>query len=296
MTDFNIVIESGRKTKRYALSVPSSWQEYKEKGYDTHFAIGLLTSKPLVVAQTAILFAILQKQGLKTAIIQQLDPYTIAQILAQCQFLKPSMSTTAHIEHFTHRGIVYHFPSPQFGNGTALEFALADEFFLKIGEDAKTAEDALRLLTATLCREDINNETEAIKRGDKRIPLVSRPEVVHRAALFTDLDPVVLTCAFLYFAGCKKYINDNYGTHLFAQKSAEDTENEADEQEEEEAENAEPLGWWGVFMELAGQPTNLDTIHNMNFHTLCLWLVRQKMVTSRMRQHLRGSQKTEDFD
>ena len=281
---FNINVEKqGKKPKIYPCDLPQSWQEYLAQGHDGRKALEILLIQPETTAKLTILRGILK--NVPKAVFFGITDVEITALVAHLNWLQPDASPMPILTEFVHEGIHYHLPKARFENGTALEFALSDDYFKKIVQAGGTeqAEKQLLALVATLCREADTNPQAAILKGDIRTPLNSRSEVENRAKQLVKLDQTVQVAVFLYFAGVKKYIADLYGTHIFAPK--EEDEDETNEtQNQTPAANAEPFGWWGVFMELAENPINLPKIHEMNFHTLCIWLMRQKLQADRMKQ------------
>ena len=273
---FNINVNRKGKETDYPRNLPESWAEFIAQKHDALAALKLLLTLPETIAKIKILETIL---ALPKSIFKALPDELVVDLVSKLDWLKPDISPIALLSHFDHQNVRYHLPKDNFQNGTALEFALADDYFKKASEGD---ESALLNLIATLCRPERTDKQAAITAGDLREPLNSRSEVEYRAAQLAQLDPSLQVAVYLYFAGCKKYISDLYGSYIFAKN--EETEEEIEASQETQAQNAEPFGWWGVFMELAQNPINEDRIHQKNFHSLCVWLVRQKHQADKMRQ------------
>jgi hypothetical protein len=212
MLTFNIIIaKKGReKTKQYQL--PQSWEEYKNMGLDTLEALQTILTYPNTVAKLKILKNTLK---LPKATFNRLSDTDLAAIIAQLDWMTLDATPEPFVTEFIHNETTYILPRSRFENGTALEYAIAEDYFKKITPD--NDEVALINLCATLCREKTKDTATAISAGDHRIPLTSRGEVEHRAEAFKTLDPYIQVAVFLYFSGVKKFIFDTYGQAIFAQ-------------------------------------------------------------------------------
>lgn len=255
-------------------TLPQSWEEVINNSLDAIGTLRTLLTQKESAAKVKILRGWL---NLPKSLFNALPDEVVNSLIATLDWLKPDTLAIPFMPSFEYNKTIYHLPKANFQNGSALEFALSDDFFKKAAESDDS--DALIRLTATLCRPSRTDEAAAMQAGDQRVPLVSRSEVEHRAHQLKGLDPTIQTSLFLYFAGVKHYISTLYGKHLF-----QETDEGDEEQETDSSANAEPFGWWGIFMEVAQSPIHLSTIHNMNFHTLCVWLVRNKILADRMRQ------------
>lgn len=267
------------KTATYTVSLPQSWQELTAMGFDPYATLKILLSTPGVSAKVQLLQTLMK---LPRRIFNNIADDDMAALVLLLECLTLDASPDPRIVEFTHLDTLYILPLARFENGTALEFAIADDCFKKI--TSTPDENALLQLCATLCRPQNPDHAQAVIAGDRRIPLKSRGEVLHRAQAFKTLDPSVQVAVFLYFAGVKKYIFDLYGAAIFT-RPEEETDLDGNPTAPADApQSAEELfGWWGIFMELAENPKNMPAIHHMNFHDLCLWLVRKKIQADKMK-------------
>lgn len=281
MLNIEIKTEKKGKTQTYPAQLPQTWQEYISMGFDAHAALQTMLSFSDIAAKVRLLRTILK---LPKRIFNALPDDDIAALILQIESLSLDASPEPIITEFTYNHTLYILPLARFENGSALEFAIADDCFKKATETAD--ETALLELCATLCRPQNPDKAATIIASDRRIALKSRGEVQHRAETFNNLDPSVQVAVFLYFAGVKKYIFDMYGGAIFTQPEPELdlSGNPTTEPTESTPTPEELFGWWGIFMELAENPKNLSSIHAMNFHELCLWLVRKKLQADKMKQ------------
>jgi hypothetical protein len=275
MFEIELTINKKDKEQIKHIHIPQSWLEYIEQGHDARHALQLLLTQPELKAKLTLLKGILK---LPKALFKALEDSDVAAMLSILDWLKPDASPIAIIPEFTHKGITYYAPSHKFENGTALEFALAEEYFKKCVENPD--DKALLDLTAVIyLPSPIPDHSSPITQKRK---LIDREGVKHYAQIFQEIDSIIPIAAFLYFAGVKKYIHDTYGAFIFEQP--EETDETPTTNNQQPTTNAEPFGWWGIFMELAQNPINIDAIHQMNFHALCVWLVRSKINSDKMKQ------------
>lgn len=165
---------------------------------------------------------------------------------------------------FYYWGKRYSMPAAKFEDGSAITFALADDFFnaYQEGDD-----QALIHLLATLARPLRNN---------KRTPLTSRDEVLRRGRRFRRIPPEWLAAAWMYWAGVKAYVHSTYGPWLFQQQDT-DEEEETTEPDTTAAQGPN-FGWWGKYLDVAesGVFGSIREVHQTNFHELCIFLVKKE--------------------
>lgn len=197
---------------------------------------------------------------------QHLRPDHVAALLDALPWLDTGPSPLIRFDSFRHGGRTYYLPDDHGLNMVAIEYPIADEAFeayLKTHDVSN-----LRLLCGVLCRE-VEVEPAAIeRRGDRRIPLLSRAQAEARALRFADLDDAVMAGVLLFFAGLKMYVHGSYGKVLFEQEEQE---------EGQEPRQAGPsLGWWSLYWTVATDGPygrDVETVYQTSFHDVCLWLV-----------------------
>lgn len=171
-------------------------------------------------------------------------------------------------ETFRHQRRRYYLPNAHGINLVALEYPIADEAFMDFVSTGNP--DSLRLLCGTLCREEEVEPTAVIRRGDRRVPLLSRSEAEARAERFRNLPMHIQHVVFLYFAGVKEYVNRSYGPILFEKPETDEHGNPV------HANTTPSLGWWSVYFSVAaGGPfgNDIDVVGQKAFHDVCLYLV-----------------------
>lgn len=157
------------------------------------------------------------------------------------------------------RGLTsYYLPAEKFADGTAVEFAMADECFQQFLDGD---EDAPLRLLAVIARPH--------RRG-KRIPVTDWDEVDHRLRRFRGLPPEWTLQAVMYWAGVKEYVHATYGEWLFRQPD--------DDEQEDHTPTGPNFGWWGILMNIAegGPFGSLEKVHQRNFHEVCIYLVQKE--------------------
>jgi len=173
------------------------------------------------------------------------------------------------------RGLTrYYLPAAKFADGTAVEFAMADECFQQFLDGDEAA--ALRLL-ATLARP---------RRQGRRISVTDWDEVDARQRRFRGLPPEWTLQAVMYWAGVKEFVHATYGEWLFRQP---------DDENEDTAPTGPNFGWWGILMNIAesGPFGSLEKVHQRNFHEVCTYLVQKEAARrehERKLTHMRATQ------
>lgn len=156
----------------------------------------------------------------------------------------------------------YRMPQAHAADVSAFSYTLADEYFRKcLAEgDGAAGMEAARNLQAVLLRPVVNGQRQEVR---------SRDDVATTAAKLKQLGAEWQAQALMFWGAANLFVNDTYGPWLFA--------NEEDDSDRVKS-SAPDLGWWGVWMDVAGDGTfgKLPEVHQHSFHDLCLWLVRQE--------------------
>ncbi len=241
--------------------LPTSWDEVPQARLLN--CLRLLLALDRDEAMPYVLLELLQVKPVVILLMGHDDQCALYQALS---WMSLNPSAVPAVRSFAHRGIAYHLPADNFSNGRAIEYPLADEFYTKFLETNK--ESDLLKLTATLCREAKTDPAQIEKDSDIRVALNNRAEVESRAKRMSGLPIEYQMAVLLYFSGIKALVHKVYGKVLFDQ---------GEETETEEPKKAGTLfGWWGVYMDLAENITNLEKVYQMNFHTICMMLVKKK--------------------
>jgi len=217
--------------------------------------------------------------GLSRAQWRSLNAEQLATLAVGLDWLQLSPIQAPLRSSFRVWGTTYHLPGPKFEDGTAIEFAMADDYFkaYQEGDDS-----ALVHLLATLARP---------LRGTERQALRSQDEVQRRGRTFRRLGPEWLATAGFYWAGVKEYTYQVYGPWLF--QSAPDTETDHDPTPDF-SQRGPDFGWWGRFMDVAeaGVFGSLPEVHQTNFHELCMFLVKKEAEHRRQQEEIRKIRNT----
>lgn len=224
---------------------------------------------PRPAAQRAMLRDLVPRRWRK-----MLSPMDFAALAAQLDWTHAeAQCEQVAIPHFTHKGQVYVFPKPKGPNVSGVEFALCDDLYKQFS-DGDT--DALLTLSAAIWRERDTDEAAALRRGDARVPLVSKEEAEARAVRMAKAPAEMHLQALLWFAGLKLYVHRVYGKWLF----------EEEEEDDEEPDNEQPatnsqqpnFGWWGIFLDVAeaGVFGRLEQVYQTSIHDICIYLVKKR--------------------
>jgi hypothetical protein len=266
--DFIITLQFKRfgfrpSEKKYVLALPESWQEVPTRLVLPLYK--LLTNYPIADAKVRALQLLV---NLPKLLFLSLTDEQVGDLVDKMEWFKIDASAVPLIKEFEHNNITYYLPGEGLDNAAAIEFPLSDGFFEEYYNDNNEA--ALLLLIATLCREANPDEKEIISRGDKRIMLTSRYEVEARAEKLKGLPLEIQGIVLSYFIGCKSFVFDAYGEFLFKKE---------EEGMKTQAPRSAFLGWWGIYQDIAesGVFGNLEQVHQTNFHTIALYLVKKKL-------------------
>ena len=229
MNQVAIKVTKGSSTKRTKLvKLPTSWHGIADAGERLLLLRMLLTN----TGELGRIIALCRLLGLKRKESNLLQPEQVRDLLACLDWLRPVPDARPLVDVIG-KG-KYHLPKEKFSNGTAMEYAIADEYF---GQFAQGDAKALPLLVATLARPQRRSADESARLGDVRIPLHSRSEIEARAQLIEELPLEQKMVVVLYWAGVKQYVHETYAGWIFPTK--EELEAEGDEA----AQKGDLFGW-----------------------------------------------------
>lgn len=196
-----------------------------------------------------------------------LDADHVAALLEAVPWMQARPNPLQPFAAFRHRGVRYFLPNDFGMNLVALEYPIADEAFTNYIKTGK--EEHLLLLCGTLCREEEVDPAAVAQRGDRRVPLLSRPQAEARAERLHGLDAGVMSGVLHYFAGVKEYVHGSYGKVLFEEPDTDHAGNPLP------ASTRPSLGWWSVFFTVAhdGPFGDVERVYQTSFHDVCLYLV-----------------------
>jgi hypothetical protein len=258
------------RPRKYEVALPTSWSEVAPN-LRRDFWKFALAGNFLEIARIA--------SRIPKAVWFALDAESKAAMVSVVREFATAKPDCANLPFAALRcdGRDYYFPKPNGSNITAMEFAIADEYYNKVAAgDTKV----LPLLVSTICREAHPDNAEAMRRDDVRVPIYSRTEVEARAAIIKDAQPAMQFSALLYWAGMKQLVATLYGEWLF------DAPEQPEEGEPEPQPNEAPVqspqpnfGWWGSFLTVAesGVFGNVEQVHHTAFHNVCVWMVKQEV-------------------
>jgi hypothetical protein len=252
--------------RRYTLNIPQRWSELSKDDRRKWWRWAAILP-PEKVRQKLITHL------LPWRLRAQLTDLDANAILSQLEWVsvKPSCDEVA-VESFHFEGIEYVFPSAKGGNITAIEYALADEFYQ---QGVAGDENGYLMLTACLWREALKSDKKALKRGDRRSRLFSREEVEARAETLKRAPTEMHIQAIAWWVGFKTLMREMYKTWLFS-----DPDEEEDEEGIEKA--AKPsgpdFGWWGIYLDIAetGIFGDIKQVHQTPIHDICIYMVKRK--------------------
>ena len=186
----------------------------------------------------------------------------------------------------------YHMPKPDGGNITCAEFAVCDDRYKKFVEDGDLV--ALDQLTAIIWREIDSDTAAANARGDIRVKFHTLDEADARIKVLGQVPGEMQTSAMLYFSGLKSWISRVYGSWIFEQPDEDEEGNEI----APDNSDGPNFGWWGILQGVAesGVFGTLDQVYQANLHEVCIFLVRKRQESDRIKAMTPSSNSTEHDD
>jgi hypothetical protein len=186
-------------------------------------------------------------------IFSRIDNDSLMSLLDRLEWLKLEPSDSTILPNFEYNGATWYLPNKGFYDGTAVEFALADDYATKFA--TTNEEKYLRLLAATLAR--------PLNDAAVRQPLTSREAL--------EISVSVL----LYFTGVKVKISEWYGEFLFdevAQKFSIATAHFPN------------FGWWSAYLQIAEAHVfgNYEQVLQTDFHRICMYLIEKRKAALQM--------------
>ena len=187
--------------------------------------------------------------------------------------------------------ITYYLPKPNFENGRAIEYPIADEYYDAFRESQSPAD--LLLLVATICRESNQDTALTLATGDPRVLLTDRDQVEARARQLEGLPLNICAVVLQYWIGVKLLIRETYH-ELFDDPAPVEIE---DERETEAGASGPRFGWWSNYMQISfggGFGEYLEVLQK-RFHLICMHLLEEHDKNERIKQaSLRSSVKNSD--
>ena len=177
MIDIDIVIEkkNGLET-RYRRSIPTAWGEITS-GERRLFYYKKTLLEERAKAETVILKDLL---NLPKSVFFAQNSADLKQLSEEIGFMFCKTSKLDIASEFEHRGVTYYFIKDDFDNGTAYEFAYADENYVQWCEEP-TNTDAVMNVLACICRTNPDTpntnkyELEACAKQFARVRSLGKP-------------------------------------------------------------------------------------------------------------------------
>lgn len=212
--------------RRYRRSLPGAWSVI----HDTERRLFYFRTLQLDPTPAAFIPILRDMLKLKDFYFYRIEPNDITVFTEILAWMREPLPIRALIPNFTHEGVTYHFFKPDFDNGTAFDFAIADDYYTEYVDNQDNT-DALLLLASALVY------TDSEPRNTKEI-------IEKRLNTFKNLSFDYILVALRYFEALKKEIHEvgeNVG--LFDTPTTEG-----------DAENTEmPIhfGWWTSYRFIA---------------------------------------------
>lgn len=271
--------------RRFVLEVPTGWIDLGNKRMLWYRA---LLSGAAEQVRIQVLNTIVPKRWRR---IMQPDDQAALLVNLQWIGLKSDCSILP-IETIERAGKVFHMPKVDGGNITCSEFAVCDDRYKKFVDDGDLA--ALDQLTAIIWREADADIVGANARGDVRVKFHTLDEADARIKSMGGVPGEMQTSAMLYFSGLKSWISRVYGSWIFEQPDEDEDGNEI----APVASDGPNFGWWGILQGVAesGVFGTLEQVYQANLHEVCIFLVRKRQESDRIKAMTPSSNNTDHDD
>lgn len=255
MTIVDLTLPTGR---RYSAKIPQNWEEVPRRHLPRFLHAAYAAADP-VAARLKLIRRVAEWPMRLLWMVDPVDLYFMQETLAW-------ITEPSHLMPFPviwHRGVEYRLPGNGFEKASAIRWALADEFFGQLSNGGK--DDAVLNLCASILASDI----------------ADRDDVSAVAEQIREMPGEYLAALVAYFAGVKAYVHKMYGAWLFRKE----------EEDEDDQPSGPNFGWWAVFFRVAESGTfgDYDRVLQMNFHTMCVYLVEKQKEADEARRRMRNT-------
>jgi hypothetical protein len=165
-------------------------------------------------------------------------------------------------------GVTYRMPKAEFDDGTAWQYAAADDYYRKYVEASIGQEPSKK-------SQGKSEKSQGEEHLDRLISvlltdvrhkkaLTDRDEVERRAGVFRKLKDYERVVILAYFSGIKQRIYDNYSSWLFTSEGSGGT--------------GVNFGWWGRYLDIAksGVFGTVDKVYETRFYDIIVFLIQEK--------------------
>lgn len=207
----------------------------------------LLTYQP-VTAKIMILKHLLR---VKTGIWNILEDEQVSELVDLLEWMDMRKLVDPVFPVLKVGGRTYRMPRAEFDDGTAWQYAAADDYYRKYIETSNET-DLDRLISVLLT-----------DKRDKK-PLTDRDEVEKRAGVFRKMKDYERIVILAYFSGIKQRIYDNYSSWLFTAEGSGGT--------------GVNFGWWGRYLDIAktGVFGTVERVYEARFYDIIVFLIQEK--------------------
>ncbi|MBK9391965.1 MAG: hypothetical protein IPN68_17905 [Bacteroidetes bacterium] len=160
-------------------------------------------------------------------------------------------------------GRTYRMPKAEFDDGTAWQYAAADDYYRKYVEAAQASE--LQTPTIANCDDHLDKLISVLLTDVRhKKALTDRDEVEKRAGVFRKLKDYERVVILAYFSGIKQRIYDNYSSWLFTSDGSGGT--------------GVNFGWWGRYLDIAktGVFGTVERVYETRFYDIIVFLIQEK--------------------
>lgn len=229
------------------LQLPENWGEIPSSSLA--FCIKQLIIKKPLQAKIEIIRHLLK---LKYRIFAMMNDEQVAELLSLLDWMDLKNMTEPIFPEKKINGIKYRMPKSEFENGTAFQYAIADEYYMKYIEshDEKELDNLISALLIDTKKEKQHSDRDMIEK---------------RAFTFRKFKDFERVAILAYFSAVKLKIYNNYAPWLFMS-------------DESGSGGGINFGWWGRYIDIAKTSIfgKLDEVYEARFYDIIVFLIQEK--------------------
>jgi|GEM_PF-3828678 len=257
--NIEITVQKNKKATTYQRSIPGGWNDIDSLEKRLLYFKKCVTLEK-EIAQIEILKDILE---LPKSLFLSLSATDLVQIAEQIAFMFEKVSSLPITDRFDWASRTWYMPKKSFDNGTAFEFAFADEFYTEFAQNPDDVEAVIICCAALL-------------RAEPKKPNLNREEILENAELLLDLPIEFLAIVIHYFEALKININQSgKDAELFKENIPQEGEININ------VGNQINFGWWTTYRSIAklGVFGNFAAVCASNFWDVFKFCIEEKQRT-----------------
>lgn len=245
------------KIKNSVGTLPMNWGEIPPGSL--FFVVKTLVENPdFIKARVKILRKLL---NISKVIFFNISNEQMLDLIECLSWMDLNTNTRLIFKEYKIKNKKYRLPDNDFEQGTAFQYALADDYYRKFHETK--SDKYMHYLISTLLYE--------------KEPEISKEKIEERASIFWNLNAVDKVVIMAYFGAVKEMIYEKFKSYLFTT---------GDEGQGSRID----FGWWGRYMDIAesGVFGNLNGVYRARFFDIVVYLIQKKEQHEAMKEEMKN--------